>query len=171
MLIYDGLHYDALAVCFFLIELTFFLKACLLWHCLVGTGGRKYLIQSLSIIQWIWSLFITIQSSAVGWLELDRNYCILKVLGWDPLHGGSSLSWMSGLCISLLLLSHISFFQIYPALSILLLDFVLNFVCQQLSPFEEAPEEFDMTIFSVQKDRTIGPVEQLALNLVKDAQR
>lgn len=41
----------------------------------------------------------------------------------------------------------------------------------QMSPFEGAPEEFDQTIFTVQKDRTIGPVEGLALNLVRDQQR
>ncbi|XXG82569.1 hypothetical protein AAC387_Pa10g0488 [Persea americana] len=41
----------------------------------------------------------------------------------------------------------------------------------QMSPFEEAPEEFDQTIFTVHKDRTIGPVEGLTLNLVRDAHR
>lgn len=40
-----------------------------------------------------------------------------------------------------------------------------------MSPFEGAPEEFDQTIFAVQKDRTVGQVEGLALNLVKDQQR
>lgn len=40
----------------------------------------------------------------------------------------------------------------------------------QMSPFEGAPEEFDQTIFAVQKD-TIGPVEGLALNFVKEQQR
>lgn len=43
-----------------------------------------------------------------------------------------------------------------------------------MSPFEGAqgaPEEFDQTIFVVQKDRTVGPLEGLALNLVKDQQR
>nr|GMD53202.1 stress response protein NST1-like [Ipomoea batatas] len=42
---------------------------------------------------------------------------------------------------------------------------------QQMSPSEGAPEEFDQTIFTVQKDRSIGPVERLALNLVKEQQR
>lgn len=41
----------------------------------------------------------------------------------------------------------------------------------QTSPFEGAPEEFDQTIFTVQKDRTIGLVEGLTLNLVKEQQR
>ncbi|XVF77443.1 hypothetical protein PTKIN_Ptkin14bG0043500 [Pterospermum kingtungense] len=41
---------------------------------------------------------------------------------------------------------------------------------RQMSPFEGAPEEFDQTIFAVQKDRTIGTVEGLTLNLVKDQQ-
>lgn len=40
-----------------------------------------------------------------------------------------------------------------------------------MSPYEGAPEEFDQTIFAVKSDRSIGPVENLALNLVKDAQR
>lgn len=40
-----------------------------------------------------------------------------------------------------------------------------------MSPFEEAPEEFDQTIFAVQKDRTVGPVEGVALNFVKEQQR
>ncbi|KAG9153807.1 hypothetical protein Leryth_005922 [Lithospermum erythrorhizon] len=40
----------------------------------------------------------------------------------------------------------------------------------QMSPSEGAPEEFDQTIFPVQSDRTIGPVEALALNLAKDEQ-
>lgn len=41
----------------------------------------------------------------------------------------------------------------------------------QMSPVEGAPEEFDQTIFAVQKNRSIGPVEGLALNFVKDQQR
>ncbi|KAK1563169.1 hypothetical protein Q3G72_023411 [Acer saccharum] len=40
-----------------------------------------------------------------------------------------------------------------------------------MSPFDGAPEEFDQTIFPVQSDRTIGPVEGLALNLVKEQHR
>lgn len=40
-----------------------------------------------------------------------------------------------------------------------------------MSPSEGAPEEFDQTIFTVEKDRSVGPVERLALNLVKDQQR
>ncbi|KAK8706038.1 hypothetical protein V6N13_049619 [Hibiscus sabdariffa] len=47
----------------------------------------------------------------------------------------------------------------------------LHYDALAMSPFEGAPEEFDQTIFAVQKDRTIGPVEGLALNLVKDQQR
>lgn len=43
-------------------------------------------------------------------------------------------------------------------------------VLSQMSPFEGAPEDFDQTIFAV-KDSTIGPVEGLALNLVKEQQR
>ncbi|KAH1121118.1 hypothetical protein J1N35_004278 [Gossypium stocksii] len=46
----------------------------------------------------------------------------------------------------------------------------LHYDALAMSPFEDAPEEFDQTIFAVQKDRTIGPVEGLALNLVKDQQ-
>nr|KJB12008.1 hypothetical protein B456_002G088500 [Gossypium raimondii] len=46
----------------------------------------------------------------------------------------------------------------------------LHYDALAMSPFEYAPEEFDQTIFAVQKDRTIGPVEGLALNLVKDQQ-
>ncbi|OAY74976.1 Ubiquitin thioesterase OTU1 [Ananas comosus] len=41
----------------------------------------------------------------------------------------------------------------------------------QMSPFEGAPEEFDQTIFPVDHNRSIGPAEGLALNLVRDAQR
>lgn len=40
-----------------------------------------------------------------------------------------------------------------------------------MSPSDGAPEEFDQTIFAVQKDQTIGPVEGLALNLIKEQQR
>ncbi|KAG0469592.1 hypothetical protein HPP92_016292 [Vanilla planifolia] len=47
----------------------------------------------------------------------------------------------------------------------------LHYDALAISPFENAPEEFDQTIFSVRSDRTIGHVEVLALNLVKDAQR
>ncbi|KAL0316469.1 UNVERIFIED_CONTAM: OVARIAN TUMOR DOMAIN-containing deubiquitinating enzyme 2 [Sesamum radiatum] len=47
----------------------------------------------------------------------------------------------------------------------------LHYDALAMSPFEGAPEEFDQTIFPVQKDRTVGPVEGLALNLVKDQQR
>lgn len=41
----------------------------------------------------------------------------------------------------------------------------------QMSPSEEAPEEFDQTIFSVNRDRTIGPIEEQALHFVKEQQR
>ncbi|GAA0149468.1 cysteine protease [Lithospermum erythrorhizon] len=47
----------------------------------------------------------------------------------------------------------------------------LHYDALAMTPFEGAPEEFDQTIFTVQKDRTIGPVEALALNLAKDQQR
>lgn len=40
-----------------------------------------------------------------------------------------------------------------------------------MTPFESAPEEFDQTIFLVNSERSIGPAEGLALNVVKDAQR
>ena len=52
-----------------------------------------------------------------------------------------------------------------------LLKFLVTIIFFQMSPFEGAPEEFDQTIFPVNKDRTIGAVENLALNLVKDANR
>lgn len=39
-----------------------------------------------------------------------------------------------------------------------------------MSPFEEAPEEFDQTIFVV-KDQSIRAVEGLTLNLVKEQKR
>lgn len=46
-----------------------------------------------------------------------------------------------------------------------------SFCILQFSPSEGAPEEFDQTIFPILGDRTIGPVERLALNLVKDSNR
>ncbi|XP_068638657.1 OVARIAN TUMOR DOMAIN-containing deubiquitinating enzyme 2-like isoform X2 [Aristolochia californica] len=47
----------------------------------------------------------------------------------------------------------------------------LHYDSLAMSPFDEAPEDFDQTIFAVLKDGTIGAFEGLALNLVKDAQR
>ncbi|XP_068489205.1 OVARIAN TUMOR DOMAIN-containing deubiquitinating enzyme 2 isoform X1 [Phaseolus vulgaris] len=47
----------------------------------------------------------------------------------------------------------------------------LHYDALVMSPVEEAPEEFDQTIFAVQMNRSIGPVERLALNFVKDQQR
>ncbi|KAJ6894577.1 OTU-like cysteine protease family protein [Populus alba x Populus x berolinensis] len=47
----------------------------------------------------------------------------------------------------------------------------LHYDALAMSPFEGAPEEFDQTIFTVLKDRTIGPAEGHALNLVKEQQR
>ncbi|KAG6472363.1 hypothetical protein ZIOFF_069823 [Zingiber officinale] len=35
-----------------------------------------------------------------------------------------------------------------------------------MSPYDGAPEEFDQTIFSVRSDRSIGPMENFALNLL-----
>ncbi|XP_022976617.1 ubiquitin thioesterase OTU1-like [Cucurbita maxima] len=40
-----------------------------------------------------------------------------------------------------------------------------------MSPSEGAPEEFDQTIFSVNRDRTIGPIEGQALHFVEEQQR
>ncbi|EXB50307.1 hypothetical protein L484_017845 [Morus notabilis] len=45
------------------------------------------------------------------------------------------------------------------------------YLAYQMSPFEGAPEEFDQTIFTVQTDRTVGPVEAITLNFVKEQQR
>ncbi|KAJ6802177.1 ubiquitin thioesterase OTU1 [Iris pallida] len=47
----------------------------------------------------------------------------------------------------------------------------LHYDALAMSPFEAAPEEFDQTIFPVNKDGSTGPVEGLALNLVRDANR
>uniref|UniRef100_A0A1J3CYP6 Ubiquitin thioesterase OTU n=1 Tax=Noccaea caerulescens TaxID=107243 RepID=A0A1J3CYP6_NOCCA len=47
----------------------------------------------------------------------------------------------------------------------------LHYDALALSPFEGAEEDFDMTIFPVGKDRSIGAIEGLVLNLVKDQQR
>lgn len=47
----------------------------------------------------------------------------------------------------------------------------LHYDALAISPFEGAPEEFDQTIFPVQKGRAIGPAEDLALKLVKEQQR
>ncbi|KAK1562406.1 hypothetical protein Q3G72_011325 [Acer saccharum] len=47
----------------------------------------------------------------------------------------------------------------------------LHYDALAMSPFDRAPEEFDQTIFPVRLDRTIGPVEGLALNLVKEQHR
>ncbi|KAI5334018.1 hypothetical protein L3X38_024151 [Prunus dulcis] len=55
----------------------------------------------------------------------------------------------------------------YDALALMVIGFCI--ILSQMSPFEGAPEEFDQTIFAV-KDSTIGPVEGLALNLVKEEQ-
>lgn len=55
--------------------------------------------------------------------------------------------------------------------STLLLCLMITYCVGQVSPFEEAPEEFDQTIFPVRNDKSIGPVEGLALNFVKDQQR
>ena len=102
MLIYDGLHYDALAV-------------------------------------WFFSIY-----SVSFPLHLSMHEC-------DSSH-------FSFLCCKHLLL-----------LIIFLPDTLFSLL--QLSPFEGGPEEFDQTLFSVERDRTIGPVEGLALNLAKDQHR
>ncbi|PKA59546.1 ubiquitin thioesterase OTU1 [Apostasia shenzhenica] len=47
----------------------------------------------------------------------------------------------------------------------------LHYDALALSPFDNAPEEFDQTIFTINSDRTIGHAEGLALNLVKDSHR
>ncbi|OIW02872.1 hypothetical protein TanjilG_29648 [Lupinus angustifolius] len=47
----------------------------------------------------------------------------------------------------------------------------LHYDALAMSPFEGAPEEFHQTIFAVQNDRTIGPVEGLALNFAKEQHR
>ncbi|TXG67777.1 hypothetical protein EZV62_009052 [Acer yangbiense] len=47
----------------------------------------------------------------------------------------------------------------------------LHYDALAMSPFDGAPEEFDQTIFHVRSDRTIGPIEGLALNLVKEQHR
>ncbi|KAL8128845.1 hypothetical protein V2J09_018000 [Rumex salicifolius] len=47
----------------------------------------------------------------------------------------------------------------------------LHYDALAISPFEQAPKEFDQTIFGVLGDRTIGPAERLALNFAKEQQR
>ncbi|GMN51586.1 hypothetical protein TIFTF001_020744 [Ficus carica] len=46
----------------------------------------------------------------------------------------------------------------------------LHYDALAISPFEEAPEEFDQTIFAILPDTTVGPAEGIALNFVKDQQ-
>ncbi|XP_077243620.1 OTU-like cysteine protease family protein [Tasmannia lanceolata] len=58
----------------------------------------------------------------------------------------------------------------YPERVMLIYD-GLHYDALAMSPSDEAPEEFDQTIFTVHKDRTIGAIEGLSLNLVKDAHR
>ncbi|KAK9084836.1 hypothetical protein Sjap_025247 [Stephania japonica] len=58
----------------------------------------------------------------------------------------------------------------YPERVLLIYD-GLHYDALAMSPAEGAPEEFDQTIFAVGKDRTIRPVEELAMNLVKEAHR
>ncbi|KAM0896897.1 hypothetical protein ACQ4PT_022895 [Festuca glaucescens] len=47
----------------------------------------------------------------------------------------------------------------------------LHYDALAMSPFEGAPEEFDQTMYPVDRNRSIGPVEGLALNLAKEANR
>ncbi|KAG6507618.1 hypothetical protein ZIOFF_032968 [Zingiber officinale] len=47
----------------------------------------------------------------------------------------------------------------------------LHYDALAMSPYDGAPEEFDQTIFSIRSDRSIGPMENFALNLVKNAQK
>ncbi|PKU73980.1 ubiquitin thioesterase OTU1 [Dendrobium catenatum] len=47
----------------------------------------------------------------------------------------------------------------------------LHYDALAMSPSDNAPPDFDQTVFTVNSDGTIGPVEGLVLNLVKDAQR
>lgn len=47
----------------------------------------------------------------------------------------------------------------------------LHYDALAMSPSANAPEEFDQTIFTVLSDRSIGPVEDLVLNWVKDAHK
>ncbi|KAG6524060.1 hypothetical protein ZIOFF_013950 [Zingiber officinale] len=37
--------------------------------------------------------------------------------------------------------------------------------------YDGVPKEFDQIVFPIRSDRSIGPVENFALNLVKDAQK
>ncbi|KAL8098634.1 OVARIAN TUMOR DOMAIN-containing deubiquitinating enzyme 2 [Apium graveolens] len=47
----------------------------------------------------------------------------------------------------------------------------LHYDALAMSPSDGAPEEFDQTIFAVRNDRTLGHVEGLTQNLVKEQQR
>ncbi|GMH14421.1 hypothetical protein Nepgr_016262 [Nepenthes gracilis] len=47
----------------------------------------------------------------------------------------------------------------------------LHYDALAMSPSEGAPEDFDETIFTIRGNRTIGPVEGLALSFVKEQQR
>ncbi|KAG6528051.1 hypothetical protein ZIOFF_010189 [Zingiber officinale] len=47
----------------------------------------------------------------------------------------------------------------------------LHYDALAMSPYDGAPKGFDQTVFSVRSDRSIGLVENFALNLVKDAQK
>lgn len=47
----------------------------------------------------------------------------------------------------------------------------LHYDALTMSPVDGAPEDFDQKIFAVRNDGSIGPVEGLALNFVKEQQR
>lgn len=71
--------------------------------------------------------------------------------------------------LSALQCPHLSIYPFTFIPLVVVLDFCVLY--QQMSPFDGAPEEFDQTVFTVQTDRAIGPIEELALNLVKEQQR
>ncbi|KAF9611003.1 hypothetical protein IFM89_026309 [Coptis chinensis] len=165
MLIYDGLHYDALAI---------------EWGIKSLQGGVQQVEPPLFTkkrqtmgLDLIWAFN---RVEPLGLNDLNRWACGPRLdaksdLGLQPVYESPRavlglLAWLLSKTWEVLAL-YINGPSMVGVDSSTNMEWTL-LTLPQMCPFEGSPEEFDQTIFT---GMTIGPIEALALNLVKDAQR
>lgn len=104
---------------------------------------------------------LLIYLSVLHFLTQEKNYSERAMLIYDGLHYDAlAVSSLDGITLIINKTQEVFANYIY-----------FFWTKIQMSPAEGAPEEFDQTIFPVNHNRSIGPAEGLALNLVKEAQR
>ncbi|KAK0600297.1 hypothetical protein LWI29_013519 [Acer saccharum] len=112
------------------------------------------------------SLLVSVHMGVIGILDLEIHFCTIELSILADYYGHEIAAYD----IQTTRCDLYGQEKKYSERVMLIYD-GLHYDALAMSPFDEAPEEFDQTIFPVRSNRTIGLVEGPALNLVKEQHR